>query len=242
MNSTNGSTLETLGRSAQNTAKAQRDHSVSDPGQQNLGLVRMNPSSSMPPPTDQGVVVPTWYSFDLTHRRVQEGGWTHQVTARELPSSKEVAGVDMRITAGSFRELHWHLADEWAIMLRGDARVTVLSPDGAMYIDDVKEGDLWVFPAGTPHSIQGTGEDGCEFLLVFNQGSFSELTGPHTRNSARLEQRSVTAQRIKRDAHLLSPNGVALQQQAGDERIRKHRAARSRRGLSRHSQDRQGGF
>ncbi len=181
MDSNNGNTavaaappLDTLGRAAQNTAKAQHDNSRSDPGQQNLTLVRINPSSSNPPPTDQGVVIPTWYSFDLTHRRVQGGGWTHQVTDRELPSSKEVAGVDMRITAGSFRELHWHLADEWAIMLRGNARVTVLSPDGSMYIDDVKEGDFWIFPAGSPHSIQGVGEEGCEFLLVFNQGSFSE--------------------------------------------------------------------
>jgi oxalate decarboxylase len=165
---------QVLGSIARNTAKAQHDHSMSDPGQQNFGLVKMNPNSSMPPPTDHGVVEPTWYSFDLTHRRVQEGGWTHQVTERELPSSKEIAGVDMRITKGAFREMHWHIADEWAIMLKGDARVTVLSPDGSMFIDDVQEGDLWIFPAGYPHSIQGTGEDGCEFLLVFNQGSFSE--------------------------------------------------------------------
>jgi oxalate decarboxylase len=37
-----------------------------------------------------------------------------------------------------------------------------------------KRGDLWIFPAGYPHSIQGLGPDGTEFLLVFNQGSFSE--------------------------------------------------------------------
>jgi oxalate decarboxylase len=165
---------QVFGSIARNTAKAQRDHSMSDPGQQNFDLVNMNPNSSVPPPTDHGVVEPVWYSFDLTHRRVQEGGWTHQVTERELRSSKEHAGVDMRITKGGFREMHWHLADEWAIMLKGDARVTVLSPDGSMFIDDVKENDLWLFPAGYPHSIQGTGEDGCEFLLVFNQGDFSE--------------------------------------------------------------------
>ena len=128
----------------------------------------------MPPPTDHGSVPPVWYSFDLAHRRVQGGGWTHQVTERELPSSKELAGVNMRLTQGSFRELHWHLADEWAIMLKGKARVTLLSPDGSMFIDDVSEGDLWLFPAGSPHSIQGIGDDGCEFLLVFNQGTFSE--------------------------------------------------------------------
>src|SRR5579863_2602768 len=80
----------------------------------------------------------------------------------------------MRLTAGSFRELHWHTADEWAYMLYGNARVTVMQPDGSMFIDDVSEGDLWVFPAGFPHSIQGLGPDGCEFLLVFPQGMFSE--------------------------------------------------------------------
>ena len=161
-------------QTAENTATAEHDHSASDPGQQNSTLVAINPNSNMPPPTDHGTVPPVWYTFDLAHRRVQGGGWTHQVTERELPSSKELAGVNMRLTRGSFRELHWHLADEWAIMLKGHARVTLFSPDGSMFVDDVQEGDLWLFPAGSPHSIQGIGEDGCEFLLVFNQGTFSE--------------------------------------------------------------------
>jgi len=82
--------------------------------------------------------------------------------------------VNMRLTSGSFRELHWHVADEWAYMLTGKARVTLFAADGSMFIDDVETGDLWNFPAGLPHSIQGLGEEGCEFLLVFNQGSFSE--------------------------------------------------------------------
>lgn len=162
---------------AQDTARAEKDHSASNPGQTNETLVRLNPSSNMPPPTDHGSVGPLWHSFDLTHRRVQEGGWTHQVTERELPLSKDLAGVNMRLTRGSFRELHWHLADEWAIMLTGRARVTLFSPDGSMFVDEVGPGDLWLFPAGSPHSIQGIGEEGeggCEFLLVFNQGSFSE--------------------------------------------------------------------
>jgi oxalate decarboxylase len=105
---------------------------------------------------------------------MQEGGWTHQVTQRELPSSTDLAGVNMRLTAGSFREMRWHTADEWSIMLYGNARVTVLNPDGTIFIDDVSKGDLWYFPAGFPHSIQGLGPDGCEFLLVFDQGMFSE--------------------------------------------------------------------
>lgn len=161
----------------ENTARAQHDQSDTNPGQTNAGLVALNPNSNMPPATDHGTVPPVWYSFDLAHRRVQEGGWTHQVTERELPSSKDLAGVNMRITKGSFRELHWHLADEWAIMLTGRARVTLFSPDGSMFVDEIGPGDLWLFPAGSPHSIQGVGdadEGGCEFLLVFNEGEFSE--------------------------------------------------------------------
>jgi oxalate decarboxylase len=80
----------------------------------------------------------------------------------------------MRLEAGGYRELHWHTADEWAYVLYGKARVTVMNPDGTMFIGDVEEGDLWIFPAGFPHSIQGLGPDGTEFLLVFNQGAFSE--------------------------------------------------------------------
>lgn len=161
-----------LGQTAQNTATAEK--SVTNPGPQNAALVPINPNSNLPPATDHGTVPPIWYSFDLAHRRVQGGGWTHQVTERELPSSKELAAVNMRLERGAYRELHWHLADEWAIMLSGRARVTLLTPTGEMFIDDVGVGDLWIFPAGMPHSIQGIGDDGCEFLLVFNQGSFSE--------------------------------------------------------------------
>ncbi len=167
-------TPNVFGQAAQNTAKAEHDQSMSNPAQRNLELVKINPNSNMPPPTDHGSMPVIWHSFDLTHRRVQEGGWTHQVTQQEIPQSKEIAGVNMRLTRGSYRELHWHRADEWAIMLNGTARVTLFSPDGSMFVDDVQEGDLWLFPAGLPHSIQGIGEDGCEFLLVFNQGSFSE--------------------------------------------------------------------
>lgn len=128
----------------------------------------------MPPSTDKGAVGPIWYSFDLAHKRIEKGGWTHEVTQRDLPPSTDLAGVNMRLTAGSFRELHWHTADEWAFMLYGKARVTVLNPDGTVFIDDVSKGDLWYFPAGLPHSIQGLEPDGCEFLLVFDEGNFSE--------------------------------------------------------------------
>jgi oxalate decarboxylase len=169
--------LASLAVDAQETAdteKADHDHSASNPGPENKPLLDENPNSNLPPPTDHGHIEPIWYSFDLTTKRVEEGGWTNEVTQKVLPPSKDLAGVRMRLTAGSFRELHWHTADEWAIMLYGNARLTCLNPDGTVFIGDVGKGDLWYFPAGFPHSIQGLEPDGCEFILVFDQGSFSE--------------------------------------------------------------------
>ena len=158
------------------TEKAEQDHSLSNPGPENKPLLDENPNSNLPPPTDHGNITPTWYSFDLTHKRVQEGGWTNEVTQKVLPPSKDLAGVRMRLTSGSFRELHWHEADEWAYMLYGNCRVSVLNPDGTVFLGDLVKGDLWYFPAGFPHSLQGLGPDGTEFLLVFDEGMFSEDT------------------------------------------------------------------
>jgi oxalate decarboxylase len=165
-----------LGQTREQVAKGEGNHSATNPGPVNKALEALNPDSYLPPITDRGDVLPIWYSFDLVHRRIQDGGWTRQVTQRELPSSQDLAGVTMRLTAGSYRELHWHDANEWAYMLSGNARVTVFEPNGKIFIGDVSEGDLWFFPTAHPHSIQGLGPDGCEFLLVFDQGMFSEYT------------------------------------------------------------------
>lgn len=55
----------------------------------------------------------------------------------------------------------------------GCVRLTTVNEYGQTFHDDICAGDVWFFPAGVPHSIQAT-EQGCEFLLVFDDGSFSE--------------------------------------------------------------------
>ena len=129
--------------------------------------------AGIPPETDSGGVPNLRFSFKDAYRRVEEAGWSREVTARELPIAKELAGVNMKLDPGGIRELHWHKQAEWAFMLEGRAQITAVDPDGCPFLDDVGVGDLWYFPAGIPHSIQGL-EDGCEFLLVFDDGGFSE--------------------------------------------------------------------
>jgi oxalate decarboxylase len=133
-----------------------------------------NPDMLVPPVTDAGLIANLKFSFSDTHMQLNHGGWSREVTVRELSIATTLAGVNMRLTPGGVRELHWHQQAEWAYMLLGRARITSVDQEGRNFIADVGQGDLWYFPAGIPHSIQGL-EEGCEFLLVFDDGHFSDL-------------------------------------------------------------------
>jgi oxalate decarboxylase len=149
--------------------------SITDPGPQNPALAGQFASATTPPATDIGSLPMEWASFNNASRRIQDGGWARQVTQADFAISETISGVNMRLSAGGIRELHWHQAAEWAFMTYGNCRITVLDPQGRAYIADVKEGDLWYFPAGYPHSLQGLGPDGCEFIICFDDGHASEF-------------------------------------------------------------------
>jgi bicupin, oxalate decarboxylase family len=133
-----------------------------------------NPDMLVPPVTDAGTMPNLRFSFSDTYMQLNHGGWSREITVRQLPIATTLAGVNMALTPGGVRELHWHQQAEWAFMLVGRARITAVDQDGRNFIADVGVGDLWYFPPGIPHSIQGM-EEGCEFLLVFDDGSFSDL-------------------------------------------------------------------
>jgi oxalate decarboxylase len=154
---------------------ARNPASLTDPGPQNPGIAGQFPSSFSPPATDVGGMPMFWSSFNNMHRRIQNGGWAREVTQADFAISKDISGVNMRLTAGGIREMHWHTQAEWAYMSYGNCRITVLDPEGRPYVADLKEGDLWYFPAGFPHSLQGTGKDGCEFVICFDDGMASEF-------------------------------------------------------------------
>jgi hypothetical protein len=71
-----------------------------------------------------------WSSFNTVQRRIQNGGWARQVTQADFAISTTISGVNMRLTAGCIRELHWHQAAEWAYMTYGYCRITVIDPTG----------------------------------------------------------------------------------------------------------------
>jgi oxalate decarboxylase len=142
-------------------------------GPRNPAREAQSPDRLRPPATDSGTLPTLRWSFADSHVKMRQGGWSRQTTAREIPST-DLALVNMRLKAGGVRELHWHKPAEWAFMLKGRARITAVDERGRAFQDEVGEGDLWNFPSGIPHSIQGLEGDGCEFVLVFDDGNFSE--------------------------------------------------------------------
>ncbi|KZT29786.1 oxalate decarboxylase [Neolentinus lepideus HHB14362 ss-1] len=145
-------------------------------GPQNVPIDLENPNLLAPPTTDAGTIGNAKWPMGLSHNRLQTGGWARQQNEAVMSMATEMAGVNMRLEVGAIRELHWHKTDEWAYILKGSVQVSAIDQNGANYLGTVSAGDLWYFPAGIPHSLQATADDpdGSEFLLVFDDGAFSE--------------------------------------------------------------------
>ncbi|KAK7720204.1 hypothetical protein SLS57_005612 [Botryosphaeria dothidea] len=146
-----------------------------DPGPHNSDVDRLNSDKLAPPGTDHGQTISAQWSMGLSHAKLGKNGagWSRQQNEVVLPDATAMAGVDMRLEPGGYRELHWHVAGEWALMLNGTVRVQAVQEDGKTFVDDVSKGDVWFFPPGIPHSLQAL-DGGAEFMLVFDDGSFSE--------------------------------------------------------------------
>lgn len=143
-------------------------------GPRNTVLESQFPSQADAPATDISTQPFFWSSFNISPRRQQKGGWARELTQADFSISTEISGVNMYLAAGGIRELHWHQTAEWAIMTRGRCRITTLDKHGRPSVEDVEAGDLWYFPPGLPHSLQGLGPDGGEFVIAFDDGSQSE--------------------------------------------------------------------
>src|SRR5262249_41096406 len=130
-----------------------------------------------PDPLLDGDELPTFrFALEKSEGKVVGGNSAMEATVKQLPISKGIAGVTMRLEPGGMRELHWHAtAAEWAFVLKGRCRTTVIAPSGDSETNDFEPGDIWYFPRGHGHSIQCLGKQPCHFILVFDNGYFSEF-------------------------------------------------------------------
>src|SRR5690625_2217188 len=100
------------------------DEGATDFGPRNMERDKQNPNMHVPPETDNGTLDNMKFSYSDTHVRIEHGGWSREITERELPISKTIAGVNMRLKPGGIREMHWHKEAEWAFVINGSVRIT----------------------------------------------------------------------------------------------------------------------
>ena len=160
----------------QGAVNATNPQTLTDPGPQNPALANNLPSFIDPPPTDVGGMPQFWSSFNIAPKRIQDGGWARQVTHIGLP------------------DLDRHRRREHAALCRRRPRAA-LAPAGRMGGHDARElprhdarcpraslcrgregGRPLVLPRpALPHSLQGLGPDGAEFVLAFDNGAAARI-------------------------------------------------------------------
>src|SRR6202167_6080201 len=139
---------------------------------QNMTLAGMAASAAASAaPADEGKVAELAnFKYDIESQThwVGPGGSAKEATVAEFPISQSIAGVSMRLKAGAMRELHWHsLAAEWAYMIEGRCRTTVVMPNGQSAIDEFGPGDTWYFPRGHGNLLKGLGPGEALFVVGF---------------------------------------------------------------------------
>lgn len=116
------------------------------------------------------------FELEKSPAKVLGKNTAREASVRQLPISKGLAGVSMGLEPGAMRELHWHAtAAEWAFVSKGRVRTTVLAPGGYREINDFEPGDVWYFPRGHGHVLECLGNEPCHFILIFDNGYFSEF-------------------------------------------------------------------
>ena len=133
--------------------------------------------NNVPDPLLSGDELPTFkFALEKSEGKVIGNSYGKEATVKQLPISKGIAGVSMRLEPGAMRELHWHAtAAEWAFVIEGRVRTTVITPQGEAETNDFEPGDVWLFPRGHGHVLQCLGTQPCHFILIFDNGYFSEF-------------------------------------------------------------------
>jgi oxalate decarboxylase len=133
--------------------------------------------NNVPDPLFSAKELPNFrYFLEKSEAKVIGQNTAREASVVQFPISKGISGVSMGLAPGAMRELHWHAtAAEWAFVDKGRVRTTVLSPGGYRETNNYEPGDVWYFPRGHGHMLECLGNEPCHFVLIFDNGYFSEF-------------------------------------------------------------------
>ncbi|BDA50372.1 probable oxalate decarboxylase OxdD [Coccomyxa sp. Obi] len=103
------------------------------------------------------------------------GGTYKYSNVQNFPGAAGISAALITLFPGGLRELHWHNATEWAIVLHGTCRATVMESGKNRPAEtwDFSFGDVWYFRPNEGHTIQGL-RDGCTYLAGYDDGTFED--------------------------------------------------------------------
>ncbi|KAI4216969.1 MAG: hypothetical protein LQ351_000918 [Letrouitia transgressa] len=88
------------------------------------------------------------------------------------PALKDISLYSLYITDEGMREVHWHPTTvEMGYVHRGEARMSVMDPDGSVDTYILKAGDVYIVPVAYPHQIEDIGEEEIHFIIFFDQAT-----------------------------------------------------------------------
>lgn len=86
------------------------------------------------------------------------------------PALQNMSMYSLRVAESGMREPHWHpMTGEMGYVRSGDARMTVMNPDGKLDTWTLTAGDMYFVPAAYPHHIENIGTEDWHFLIFFDQ-------------------------------------------------------------------------
>ena len=113
------------------------------------------------------------WRFSDSQAKIFPGGWLREQVLQDLPQSHDISAAQQHLSKGALRELHWHRVAEWGFVYAGAVTISIVDEFGHHQVEQLNYGDIWYFPKGTAHTIQGL-EDENEFLLVFDDADFEK--------------------------------------------------------------------
>jgi oxalate decarboxylase len=86
------------------------------------------------------------------------------------PALRHLSMYSLRVTPEGMREPHWHpVTAELGYVVAGQARMTIMDPDGSLDTYELRAGDVYYVPPAYPHHIEDIGPDDFHILVFFDQ-------------------------------------------------------------------------
>lgn len=112
------------------------------------------------------------YKFNIEESSkpiLTKGGYLQLATKTNLPVLEGLGILGFGLNPKGVVEPHWHTnAGELVYIVKGQTRITVLSPDGKVDVINVKGGEGAFAPASYFHNIENVGKEDVEVIAFFS--------------------------------------------------------------------------